>query len=49
MQFYLTGIGKDHFILGYPFLLTFNPQIDWQKGQIVGLETKILTIGFKQA
>jgi hypothetical protein len=49
MRFYLTGIGKDCFILGYPFLLTFNPQIKWQKGQIQGPATKISTIGFKQA
>jgi hypothetical protein len=45
----LTGIGKDCFILGYPFLLAFNPQINWQKGQILGPATKISTIGFKQA
>ena len=25
MRFFLTGIGKDCFILGYPFLFTFNP------------------------
>jgi hypothetical protein len=49
MRFYLTGIEKDCFILGYPFLLQFNPQINWQKGQILGPATKILTIGFKQA
>jgi hypothetical protein len=49
MRFYLTGIGMDCFILGYHFLLTFNPQINWQKGQILGPVTKISTIGFKQA
>jgi hypothetical protein len=49
MRFYLTGIGKDRFILGYPFLLAFNPQINWQTGQILGPVTKISTIGFKQA
>jgi hypothetical protein len=49
MRFFLTGIGKDCFILGHPFFFTFNPQIDWKKGHILGPETKILTIGFKQA
>ena len=49
MRFFLTGIGKDRFILGYPFLFTFNPQIDWKKGHILGPVTKISTIGFKQA
>ena len=28
MKFYLTSIGKEHFILGYPFLETFNPAVD---------------------
>ena len=49
MRFFLTGIGNDHFILGYPFLFAFNPQIDWKKGHILGPATKISTIGFKQA
>ena len=49
MRFFLTGIEKDHFILGYPFLFAFNPQIDWKKGHILGPATKISTIGFKQA
>jgi hypothetical protein len=35
--------------LEYPFLFTFNPQIDWKKGDILGPATKISTIGFKQA
>ena len=49
MRFFLTGIGKDLFILGYPFLFAFNPQINWKKGHILGLVTKISTIEFKQA
>ena len=32
MRFYLTALGKDQFILGYPFLYAFNPTIDWQEG-----------------
>ena len=27
MKFYLTSIGKERFILGYPFLRAFNPAI----------------------
>jgi len=49
MQFFITGIGKDCFILGYPFLFAFNPRIDWWKGCIFGPATKISTIGFKLA
>jgi len=29
MKFYLTRLGKDYFILGYPFLFMFNPFMDW--------------------
>ena len=32
MKFYLTNLGKDRFILGYPFLWEFNPRIDWKTG-----------------
>jgi hypothetical protein len=28
LQFYITDLGKDRMILGYPWLKTFNPQID---------------------
>src|SRR5712691_9946752 len=47
MRLYLTNLGKDTFILGYPFLRTFNPTIDWTKGQIK--ETlEIETLGRQQ-
>jgi len=43
MHFFLTGLGNDHFILGYPFLFAFNPAVDWRAGQLtrglVWLET----------
>ncbi len=43
MRFFLTGLGNDHFILGYPFLFAFNPAVDWRAGQLtrglVWLET----------
>ena len=36
-------LGKDCFILGYPFLFTFNPEVDWRaaklKGGLIMLET----------
>ena len=31
-DFYITSLGKDRLILGYPFLKKFNPQIDWKLG-----------------
>src|SRR6266850_271958 len=49
MRFFITNTGEDHFVLGYPFLSTFNPQVDWSKGQISGPTANVLTIEFKQA
>jgi len=33
-HFYKTSLGKDRIIFGYPWLRTFNPQIDWEKGKV---------------
>jgi hypothetical protein len=32
-QFYITALGKDRIILGYPFLYDFNPKINWKWGR----------------
>jgi hypothetical protein len=32
--FYVTNLGKDRVILGYPWLEAFNPQLDWKNGTI---------------
>jgi len=34
MKFYITSLGKDRLILGYPFLEMFNPKINWTKGEM---------------
>jgi len=34
MKFFITSLGKDCLILGYPFLERFNPKIDWMKGEM---------------
>jgi hypothetical protein len=31
-RFYLTNLGSDQIIIGYPFLAKFNPKIDWKTG-----------------
>src|SRR6267142_592336 len=49
MRFFIADTGEDHFVLGYPFLSAFNPQVDWSKGQISGPTTNVLTVEFKQA
>jgi hypothetical protein len=34
MHFFLTDLGKDCFILGYPFLFAFNPEVDWRAAML---------------
>jgi hypothetical protein len=34
--FFVTDIGEDNIILGYPFFKSFNLTIDWEKGQLSG-------------
>src|SRR6266403_4017673 len=33
-RFYETSLGEDRIIFGYPWLRTFNPQVDWEKGKV---------------
>jgi hypothetical protein len=32
--FFVSDLGADHALLGYPFLREFNPKVDWAKGQL---------------
>jgi hypothetical protein len=34
LQFFVTDLGKDQMILGYPWLQTFNPDINWTNGEL---------------
>ena len=34
-RFYITSLGKESIILGYPFLYVFNLTIDWQQGKLL--------------
>ena len=36
MKFYLTSLGSDRIILGYPFLWYFNLNINWRTAQLKG-------------
>jgi hypothetical protein len=49
MPFFLTNLGRDRFILGYPFLFTFNPEVDWRKAVLKGGEVHLETVGFRWA
>ena len=35
-KFYITDLGQDQVILGYPWLRESNPHIDWSKGTFDG-------------
>ena len=35
-RFYVTDLGFDRVLLGYPWLSTFSPQIDWKMGRVEG-------------
>jgi hypothetical protein len=40
-QFYMTNLGSDRIILGYPWLRTFNPEINWPNCKLVGPKVKM--------
>ena len=33
-QFFISDLGQDQALLGYPFLREFNPQVNWEKGKL---------------
>jgi len=37
--FFVADIGRDDFILGYPFFEASNPNVDWSGGRIEGFTT----------
>jgi Reverse transcriptase (RNA-dependent DNA polymerase)/Aspartyl protease len=41
--FYITNIGEDDIILGYPFLEATNPIVNWTKGELDGMTILITT------
>jgi len=43
-RFYVSDLGKDRFILGYPWFRAFNPEIDWVGAKLKGPGIKMETI-----
>ena len=43
-QFFITNLGKNELILGYPWLCKFNPDIDWKLAIIKGPKIELETI-----
>jgi len=46
-RFYISNLGRDRFILGYPWFRAFNPDIDWAEAKLKGPGIKIETIQYK--
>jgi len=46
-RFYVSNLGKDRFILGYPWFRAFNPDIDWAEAKLKGPGIKMETIRHK--
>jgi len=44
MRFYVSNLGKDRFILGYPWFRKFNPDVDWENAKLRGPQVKVETI-----
>jgi len=42
--FYVSNLGKDRFILGYPWFRAFSPDIDWANRELKGPGIKMETI-----
>jgi hypothetical protein len=40
-RFYITNLGDDHILLGYPWLEEFNPDVDWKAGAMKGPQVEL--------
>jgi hypothetical protein len=46
LKFYVTNLERDWIILGYPWLETFNPEINWGEGRIKGPKIQFKTTAY---
>ena len=46
--FYITALGADCVILGFPWLKEFNPRLDWKEGKVLCPEIQIETCGLRK-
>jgi len=43
-RFFVTNLGSDRMLFGYPWFKKFNPEIDWEKSKLKGPKVKIETL-----
>jgi len=46
-RFYVSNLGRDRFILGYPWFRAFAPDINWTSAQLRGPKIKMETLKLK--
>jgi len=44
IHFFVTNLGRDCFLFGYPWFKAFKPNIDWEAGTLKGPKVKVKTI-----
>jgi len=44
LHFFITNLGRDRFLFGYPWFKAFKPDIDWEAGTLKGPKVKVETI-----
>jgi len=44
MRFFVTNLGSDQMLFGYPWFKKFKPDIDWEKSKLKGPKVKIETL-----
>ena len=45
-RFFVTNLGRDRLLFGYPWFKTFKPDIDWENGTLLGPKVQIETLLF---
>jgi len=46
-RFYITNLGDDRLILGYPWLRHFNPSVNWEEGIVKEAPVRLETPWYK--
>jgi len=45
-RFFVTNLGYDQLLFGYPWFKAFKPEIDWEKGKLLGPKVQMETLLF---
>jgi len=45
-RFFVTNLGRDRLLFGYPWFKAFKPEIDWEKGTLLGPKVQMETLLF---